>query len=823
MDTFRKTALAAMLVWSCLAISTQADVTVEFLPGTSAGWDLQGLDGDIARNNTVDWNDLNVLAQNWLNEGCSSANSWCNKADIDKSASVDFDDYALLATGWGKQAGSKVLLQTIYGTAQDSAGNITANTVRAISKDKGLAMAFAVPQNTLLDKAIFKCVGKPNESIRIRLFNVTGKGYLNSGHTMTKADPGSGSSAIFDIMYWTPIYVVPSHTEGTQNLTDMIINFNGLPVTTGEYLITFDVPLEDMIGNWSNTWGSLVRSGSSTISDNMGKYPDGTPLPKRATVTVGSTTGNTYYYQLETTSSTSYTAYSYLFAFQITTTAANNPPVVDAGTNQRITTNTVMLDGTVTDDGQPDPPARVSAQWTKILGPGTVTFADANSTDTTATFSDYGTYLLRLTANDGKEYVSDEVVVAYCQNESQNQPPSVEAGANQQILIPAIVTLNGTAADDNLPGALTTLWTVESGPGEVIIDDVSAVSTRASFSAAGTYVLRLTASDSELSSYDELTVTVIAPPAITQWKKGTIHYHTANSYDSSQNVAATITAYRDSGGCAWTCVTDHDWVTNANLYSSPGFLGIAGVEATQNGPHVVGFGMDTNIILGPYDFGNGMQGHIDRVIGGGGLAMIAHPYWTQMQRYMEVGDIPAQLAAMQNCNLIAVYNFYCEDGWRWGYAENYWDQLLSAGKVIYGYAEDDGHIATKIGYSFNMAGVSELTVPAIKEALSSGASYFGSTRGQWTEAMTITDYSVTKPAAGGVISIATSGGLGPYTIKFIGNNGTVLKTVNDSSGSYNITGNEKYIRIKVAGTAPNAQRPWLCDVIWTQPIFILGQ
>lgn len=804
----KKTALITVFLLVCLPVCMRADITVDFFAGTSAGWSFQGIDGDIARNNAVDWSDLAILAQHWLNEGCADANNWCARADIDQSSGVAFDDYALLATGWGKQAGSKVLLQTIYGTAQDSAGNITANLVRALSKNKGLAMAFAVSQDVLLDKGIFKCVGKVNESIRIRLFNVTGKGYLASGHTMTKADPGTASSAMFDIMYWTPISAMPAHTEGSQNLSDMVINFNSLPLSAGEYLITFDVPETDLIGNSSNTWGSIVRATSLADVTNMGNYPDGNPLPKKATVTVGSTLGNTYWYQLDATSSTSYTGYSNLFAFQMTTTVTNNPPQVSAGPDRRITGNTASLDGTVTDDGQPDPPATVSAQWTKILGPGTVTFADADSVDTTATFSDYGTYLLRLTAGDGKQSVYDEVVVAYCQGESQNQPPSVDVGADRQVLIPAMAALDGTVADDNLPAAMTTLWTVQSGPGTVTFDDANDVDTRASFSAAGVYVFRLTAADGDLSTFDELTVTVIAPPPITQWKKGPVHFHAANSYDSSQDTAATIAKYRDSGGNAFSCLTDHDYITDANLYSTGGFLCINAVEATQNGPHVVGFGM-TNT-LGSFYPGNLMQGHIDAVLAGGGLPMIAHPYWMQMQRYMYVGDIPAQLAAMKNCNLIAVYNFYCQDGWGWGFAEDYWDQLLSAGKVIYGYAEDDAHIASKMGWTFNMVGAGELTVQALKNALSSGVSYFGGTATQWGQGIRITDFSVTKPAAGGVISITTDSGA---TIVFIGNNGTTLQTTSGSSATYNIVGNEKYVRIKI--TNGN-------NITWTQPVFILG-
>ena len=104
-----------------------AAATVTFSGGTPAGWDFHELDGDIVRNNTVDWGDLNVIAQHWLNGGCEAANQWCGEADIDSSSGVDIIDYSLLAKGWLKQGAKDVLLQTIYGTAQDSAGNITAN------------------------------------------------------------------------------------------------------------------------------------------------------------------------------------------------------------------------------------------------------------------------------------------------------------------------------------------------------------------------------------------------------------------------------------------------------------------------------------------------------------------------------------------------------------------------------------------------------------------------------------------------------------------------------------------------------------------------
>jgi hypothetical protein len=93
-----------------------------------------------------------------------------------------------------------------------------------------------------------------------------------------------------------------------------------------------------------------------------------------------------------------------------------------------------------------------------------------------------------------------------------NQAPTVGAGPDQTITLPAPATLDGTVTDDGLPsppGTVATTWT-GTGPGTVTFGDASAVDTTATFTVAGTYVLRLTASDSALSSFDELTVTVEA-------------------------------------------------------------------------------------------------------------------------------------------------------------------------------------------------------------------------------------------------------------------------------------------------------------------------
>ena len=86
--------------------------------------------------------------------------------------------------------------------------------------------------------------------------------------------------------------------------------------------------------------------------------------------------------------------------------------MVNAGPDQTITLPAAAsLSGTVTDDGLPNPPATVTTTWSKVSGPGTVTFGNASAKVTTATFSVSGSYTLRLTASDSALSASDDIVV----------------------------------------------------------------------------------------------------------------------------------------------------------------------------------------------------------------------------------------------------------------------------------------------------------------------------------------------------------------------------------------------------------------------------
>jgi RHS repeat-associated protein len=94
---------------------------------------------------------------------------------------------------------------------------------------------------------------------------------------------------------------------------------------------------------------------------------------------------------------------------------------------------------------------------------------------------------------------------------STNKAPAVQVDADfTKVIFPTNINLTAFATDDHVPlgSILTYLWTKVSGPGDVTFGSPYATNTTASFSTIGIYVLRVTVSDGELSSSDDITITV---------------------------------------------------------------------------------------------------------------------------------------------------------------------------------------------------------------------------------------------------------------------------------------------------------------------------
>ena len=191
--------------------------------------------------------------------------------------------------------------------------------------------------------------------------------------------------------------------------------------------------------------------------------------------------------------------------------AVNASPVVDAGADATFTYPGGLLTGTVTDDGDP---TAVTVTWSKSSGPGAAIFANPSLPSTNVTFSGVGTYVLLLTATDGTNTASDSVTIQVVAGNT-NLAPTVLAGPDQSIDMPAAATLAGIVGDDGLPpgGLVASTWTMVSGAGAVTFADPHAAATTATFSAVGTYLLTLSATDGALSASDNLTIVVNEEPS----------------------------------------------------------------------------------------------------------------------------------------------------------------------------------------------------------------------------------------------------------------------------------------------------------------------
>src|SRR6266511_3575710 len=211
------------------------------------------------------------------------------------------------------------------------------------------------------------------------------------------------------------------------------------------------------------------------------------------------------------------------------------------------------VSGHVSDDGLPNPPGTTTLNWTKQSGPGTVSFTDATAATTTVSFSSAGSYVLRLTANDSALSSYADVTVTVNPAAATNTAPSVSIDPVAPITLPAGANLTGHVSDDGLPnppGETTLAWTKQSGPGTASFTNATTAATTVSFSAAGSYVLRLTANDSALSSYADVTVTVNPEPTlfVDGFETGTLAAWSSSATDNGDLLATTAAALAGAYG-----------------------------------------------------------------------------------------------------------------------------------------------------------------------------------------------------------------------------------------------------------------------------------
>jgi hypothetical protein len=135
------------------------------------------------------------------------------------------------------------------------------------------------------------------------------------------------------------------------------------------------------------------------------------------------------------------------------TLAPNEAPSASAGPDRAVSLpGSALLAGTASDDGRPDPPGQLKVTWSKASGPGTVVFAHANAPETTAGFTQAGTYVLRLSVTDSELTVIDEVTIVVSGSGAQKKATCQGTSGLLQVGPKTDDVLIGTQATDIIRG-----------------------------------------------------------------------------------------------------------------------------------------------------------------------------------------------------------------------------------------------------------------------------------------------------------------------------------------------------------------------------------
>jgi hypothetical protein len=224
------------------------------------------------------------------------------------------------------------------------------------------------------------------------------------------------------------------------------------------------------------------------------------------------------------------------------------------------------------------------------------------------------------------------------------------------------------------------------------------------------------------------------------WLRCALHAHTTNS-DGELAPSALVEHYEQAGFDV-LAITDH-WVRTEEP-STERLLVLAGTEldASLGRPgreaHVLGLGIDTDPGAPRGEFPT-LPETVAWIEQAGGLAYLAHPYWSGLRA--------DEFAGCEGLLGLEVYNAGCELEVGRGLAGVHWDDALEAdGRPWFGIAADDSHHpGSDSALAWTWVRAAERSAPAVLAALGQGAFY--SSTGPEIEALGVSD---------GVVEVRTS-------------------------------------------------------------------
>jgi len=204
--------------------------------------------------------------------------------------------------------------------------------------------------------------------------------------------------------------------------------------------------------------------------------------------------------------------------------------------------------------------------------------------------------------------------------------------------------------------------------------------------------------------------------------RGNLHAHTTHS-DGDRSRPEVVADYAQRG-YDFLMLSDHDIFTSAQELREVA-LGdlvlIPGNEITANGPHMLHIAAGRRV-----DPSNDRQRCLDAVAQqGDGIVVACHPNWSYPRGEADFNHCSLENLRKWNgfCGL-EIYNGVIGRLNGSPYATNKWDLLLSEGRKLWGFANDDSHATTgDVELGWNVVWAAERTPAGIVDALRQGRFY----------------------------------------------------------------------------------------------------
>ncbi len=226
--------------------------------------------------------------------------------------------------------------------------------------------------------------------------------------------------------------------------------------------------------------------------------------------------------------------------------------------------------------------------------------------------------------------------------------------------------------------------------------------------------------------------------------RGNLHCHSQQS-DGSAPPQEVIAAYA-AAGHGFLMLSDHDTLTTTERYAqwdAHGLVLVPGSEITRDGPHLLRVGGDGEIAPD-----EDRQRVIDAIGAAGGLAVMNHPNW-----FAEHDHCPQDtLVVLSGYAGIEIYNAVIAEFEGSPYALDRWDRLLSRGRRLWGFANDDAHHLRQVGQAWNVAFPRTRDAGGVVAALREGRFY--ASTGVTIERITVTEdvLEIVAPEAGRIVA-----------------------------------------------------------------------